>query len=68
MMAETSIWTLKNVKSHLVTILEVIWWLLVMTSITWLSFDDGFCVVADNIHDCYVYLFKKERLSDHRCA
>ena len=26
-----------------------------------LSFDDGFYVVADNIHDCYVYLFKKER-------
>ena len=23
----------------------------------------AFCVVADNIHDCYVYLFKKERLS-----
>ena len=28
-----------------------------------LSFDDELFVVADNIHDCYVYLFKKERLS-----
>ena len=64
MTAETSIWTLKNVKSHLVIILETIWWLLVMISITvGFLLMMVFCVVADNIHDCYAYLFKKERLS-----
>ena len=55
---------LKSVKRLLATILEMILWLLLMTLATvGFLLMMAFYVIADNIHDCYAYLFKKERLS-----
>src|SRR5210317_1253121 len=63
-MVEMFTWIIKNVKKHLPITLGMIWYLFILTlfGIIFLLMMVSF-VIMDNIHDFYVYLFKKERLS-----
>jgi len=63
-MVEMFTWIIKSVKKHLPTILGLIAYGLVMTlfGIIFVLMMVSFAIM-DNIHDFYVYLFKKERLS-----
>ena len=65
MMEEKHILIIKKLKTISVTILETT--LLILLTILVVSgflLMMAFAVVADNIHDFYVYLFKGERLSN----